>query len=128
MEEGPARIQELIDWGTSFDQEGGKLAFGREAAHTRDRTLHAGGVSTGQEIHRALIRKVRSLNSVHLMRDSFVLDLLMEAGKYRGVACNGVHGANRLASNSLKEKVIFEALPINQELGSQQSIDPVTIS
>ena len=81
-----------------------------------------------KKFNRALIRKVRSLNSVHLMRDSFVLDLLMEAGKYRGVACNGVHGANRLASNSLKEKVIFEALPINQELGSQQSIDPVTIS
>ena len=86
VEEGPARIQELIDWGTSFDQEGGKLAFGREAAHTRNRILHAGGDSTGREIHRTLIRKVRSLKSVHLMSDSFVLDLLMEAGKCRGVA------------------------------------------
>ena len=86
VEEGPARIQELIDWGTSFDQEGGKLAFGREAAHTRNRILHAGGDSTGREIHRTLIRKVRSLESVHLMSDSFVLDLLMEAGKCRGVA------------------------------------------
>jgi L-aspartate oxidase len=86
VEEGPARIQELIDWGTPFDQEGGKLALGREAAHTRNRILHAGGDSTGREIHRTLIRKVRSLDSVHLMSDSFVLDLLMEAGKCRGVA------------------------------------------
>ena len=86
VEEGPARIQELIDWGTPFDQEGGKLAFGREAAHTRNRILHAGGDSTGREIHRTLIRKVRSLDSVHLMSESFVLDLLMEAGKCRGVA------------------------------------------
>ena len=46
VEEGPARIQELIDWGTPFDQEGGKLAFGREAAHTQNRILHAGGDST----------------------------------------------------------------------------------
>ena len=86
VEEGPARIQELIDWGTPFDQEGGKLAFGREAAHTRNRILHAGGDSTGREIHRVLIRKVRSLKSVHLMSESFVLDLLMKAGKCRGVA------------------------------------------
>ena len=86
VEEGPARIQELIDWGTPFDQEGGKLAFGREAAHTRNRILHAGGDCTGREIHRALIRKVRSLESVHLMSESFVLDLVMKAGKCRGVA------------------------------------------
>ena len=86
VEEGPARIQELIDWGTPFDQEGGELAFGREAAHTRNRILHAGGDSTGREIHRTLIRKVRSLDRVHLMSDSFALDLLMEAGKCRGVA------------------------------------------
>lgn len=86
VEEGPARIQELIDWGTPFDQEGGKLAFGREAAHTRNRILHAGGDSTGREIHRALIRKVRSLKSVHLMSESFVLDLLMKAEKCRGVS------------------------------------------
>ncbi|MCH7805292.1 MAG: L-aspartate oxidase [Acidobacteria bacterium] len=85
VEEGPARIQELIDWGTPFDQEGGKLAFGREAAHTQNRILHAGGDSTGREIHRTLIGKVLSLESVHLMSESFVLDLLMEAGKCRGV-------------------------------------------
>ncbi len=86
VEEGPARIQELIDWGTPFDQKGGKLAFGREAAHSRNRILHAAGDSTGREIHRTLIRKVRSLESVHLMSHSFVLDLLMETGKCRGVA------------------------------------------
>ena len=86
VEEGPARIQELIDWGTPFDQEGGKLAFGREAAHSRNRILHAGGDSTGREIHRTLIQRVRSLDRVHLMSDSFALELLMEAGKCRGVA------------------------------------------
>ena len=86
VEEGPARIQELIDWGTPFDQEGGKLAFGREAAHSRNRILHAGGDSTGREIHRTLIQRVRSLDRVHLMSDSFALELLIEAGKCRGVA------------------------------------------
>ena len=36
VEEGPERIQELIDWGTQFDRKGTKLTFTREAAHSRD--------------------------------------------------------------------------------------------
>src|SRR5690348_16457343 len=41
VEEGPTRIQELIDWGTEFDRHGTRLTFTREAAHSRDRVLHA---------------------------------------------------------------------------------------
>src|SRR5437667_10662484 len=41
VEEGPERIQELIDWGTQFDRHGTKLTFTREAAHSRSRVLHA---------------------------------------------------------------------------------------
>ena len=43
VEEGPDRIQELIDWGTQFDRKGTRLTFTREAAHSRDRILHAHG-------------------------------------------------------------------------------------
>ncbi len=50
VEEGPARIRELIDWGTAFDRQTEGLAFSREAAHSRHRILHAGGDSTGREI------------------------------------------------------------------------------
>src|SRR5499425_2181572 len=48
VEEGPERIQELIEWGTKFDRKGTKLTFTREAAHSRDRVLHAHGDSTGR--------------------------------------------------------------------------------
>src|SRR5215472_17548543 len=41
VEEGPQYITELIDWGTLFDRAGTKLAFTREAAHSRSRILHA---------------------------------------------------------------------------------------
>src|SRR5438445_13889217 len=34
VEEGPARIQELLEWGTQFDRNGSKLTFTREAAHS----------------------------------------------------------------------------------------------
>src|SRR5678815_1841942 len=55
VEEGPARIQELIRWGASFDKAGGKFAFAREAAHSRSRILRARGDATGNEMVRVLI-------------------------------------------------------------------------
>ena len=47
VEEGPDRIQELIDWGAQFDKINGKLAFAKEGAHSRHRVLRAGGDATG---------------------------------------------------------------------------------
>src|SRR2546430_3983883 len=38
VEEGPERIQELIEWGTQFDRSGTKLTFTREAAQDRKST------------------------------------------------------------------------------------------
>jgi L-aspartate oxidase len=38
VEEGPAAIEELIDWGAEFDREGEDLAFTREGAHSRTAT------------------------------------------------------------------------------------------
>ena len=57
VEEGPAAIQELIEWGAEFDREGNKLAFTREGAHSRNRILHAHGDSTGREIARTLYQQ-----------------------------------------------------------------------
>src|ERR1051325_1872508 len=57
VEEGPERIQELLDWGTQFDREGTRLTFTREGAHSRSRILHAHGDSTGREMGRVLAAK-----------------------------------------------------------------------
>src|ERR1700745_930053 len=57
VEEGPQYITELIEWGTEFDRAGTKLAFTREAAHSRSRILHAHGDSTGRELSRALLAR-----------------------------------------------------------------------
>src|SRR5678816_3026822 len=56
VEEGPAAIEQLIEWGAEFDREGAKLSFTREGAHSRNRILHAHGDSTGREIARTLYR------------------------------------------------------------------------
>jgi L-aspartate oxidase len=55
--EGRRYIEELIEWGTEFDREGGRLLFTREAAHSRPRILHAQGDATGREIVRALLAR-----------------------------------------------------------------------
>ena len=81
VEEAPAAIQELIDWGAEFDREsegeGSRLVFAREGAHSRNRVLHAHGDSTGHEIARALYKKAASLPTVSFATYSAVVDLLM---------------------------------------------------
>ena len=77
VEEGPAAIQDLIEWGAEFDREGQKLAFTREGAHSRNRILHAHGDSTGREIARTLYRKAASLPNVRFESYSAVTDLLI---------------------------------------------------
>jgi L-aspartate oxidase len=64
--EGTKYVQELIDWGTEFDREGGKLVFTREAAHSRRRILHAHGDSTGAEFVRALMARAAHEKTINL--------------------------------------------------------------
>jgi len=65
--EGPKYVQQLIDWGTEFDREGGELIFTKEAAHSRRRILHAHGDSTGAEFVRSLIARARAEQSINLV-------------------------------------------------------------
>lgn len=85
VEEGPARIQELIRWGARFDKAGGRYAFAREAAHSRDRILRAGGDATGTEMVRALLDQARSLPQIAWRDHHFTVDLLKDGeGRCRG--------------------------------------------
>jgi L-aspartate oxidase len=85
VEEGPKYITELIEWGTKFDRAGTKLAFTREAAHSRSRILHADGDSTGREISRALLARARSIPQLHLRPQAFTTELLLESRAACGV-------------------------------------------
>lgn len=86
VEEGPDRIQELLEWGTQFDRDGSRLTFTREGAHSRSRILHAHGDSTGREMGRALAAKARTLPNISFRAFEFTADLQMsEAGHVCGV-------------------------------------------
>jgi L-aspartate oxidase len=84
VEEGPAAIQELIEWGAEFDREGAALSFTREGAHSRNRILHAHGDSTGHEIARTLYRKASSLSNIRFQSYSAIVDLLAHEGRVLG--------------------------------------------
>lgn len=85
VEEGPKYITQLIEWGTEFDRAGTKLAFTREAAHSRSRILHARGDSTGREISRALLARAQSIPHLHLRAHAFTTDLIVEKGRVAGL-------------------------------------------
>jgi L-aspartate oxidase len=85
VEEGPKYITELIEWGTEFDRAGTKMAFTREAAHSRSRILHAHGDSTGREISRALLARAHAIPHLHLRAHAFTTGLMIEKGRAAGV-------------------------------------------
>ncbi|MGI9054997.1 MAG: L-aspartate oxidase [Pyrinomonadaceae bacterium] len=85
VEEGTKYIQQLIEWGTDFDRDGGKLVFTQEAAHSRRRILHAHGDSTGKEIVRALIARARQEKTIVLMPFANTESLIVSDNRCVGV-------------------------------------------
>lgn len=85
VEEGPARILELIEWGAEFDKEGTKLSFTIEAAHSKRRILHANGDSTGKELMRVLTNKIRTFKTIQSLQFCTAVDLIIDDDK----RCNG---------------------------------------
>ncbi|AQS57920.1 L-aspartate oxidase [Desulforamulus ferrireducens] len=85
VNEGPARVKELIDMGACFDRTGEDLCFTREGCHSQHRILHAQGDATGAEILRALSQNVAALSSVEILENQYVVDLLVKDNVCYGV-------------------------------------------
>jgi len=78
VEEGPARIGELLDLGARFDRENGDprgaLALTREGGHSRRRIVHSRD-TTGREVERALIDAISRCPSVAIRENHMGIDL-----------------------------------------------------
>ncbi|HUL16890.1 MAG TPA: L-aspartate oxidase, partial [Terriglobales bacterium] len=85
IEEGPKYITQLIEWGAQFGHVGTKLAFTREAAHSRSRILHAHGDFTGREISRALLARAHTISNLRLRAYAFTSELIIESGHAVGL-------------------------------------------
>lgn len=93
VREVPRRIEELIGWGTRFDQIEGGIALGREGGHGRERIVHALGDATGKEVMRAVIGQVDRSLHIDIWENTFTIDLLTLEGTCRGaLVWNGRHG------------------------------------
>ncbi len=84
--EGPRRIRALQQLGACFDRDAfGRLALGREAAHSRRRILHAHGDATGAEVVRTLVAAVRRQAAIQVVDDTFAIDLVRVGEVVAGV-------------------------------------------
>lgn len=83
VEEARDAIDFLLDLGTKFDRDNGKLRLAREGGHSRPRVLHAGD-GTGSVIAATLGKAASTKKKLSLKQDRFVIDLLTD-----GHSCAG---------------------------------------
>ncbi len=77
VEEGPARVREIIDWGTRFDKHGVDYDLGREGGHTENRILHYKDL-TGWEIQRALNAAAHNFPNIEIHEHYFGVDIITQ--------------------------------------------------
>ncbi len=77
VEEGPERVQEIIDWGARFDKHGAEYDLGREGGHTENRILHYKDL-TGWEMQRTLVAEIKRHPNIELHEHYFVVDIITQ--------------------------------------------------
>jgi L-aspartate oxidase len=82
IEEGPARIAELIELGMKFSEReiplshgARELDLGREGGHSKRRILHAKDI-TGREVERALLAAVAAQPNIAIFENHLAIDLI----------------------------------------------------
>src|SRR3954469_943683 len=85
VEEAPARIQDLIDFGMKFSESENRaedgsreLDLGREGGHSRRRILHAKDM-TGHEIENALLNAISKQPNIEIFENHLAIDLITSA-------------------------------------------------
>jgi L-aspartate oxidase len=103
VEEGPARVRELIDMGARFDKEksGHEYDLVREGGHSEHRILHYKDL-TGWEIQRALVEQLKNYPNIYLDEYCYALDLItqhhlgyMVVRVTPGIECYGCYVLNK---------------------------------
>jgi L-aspartate oxidase len=111
VKEGPARVQEIIDWGARFDKDSeGDYKLGREGGHSQFRILHHKDV-TGKEMERALLDAVQSAPNIRIINHCFVIDVITQhhlgylvTKSTPDICCYGVYVLN--TTNNNIEKIL----------------------
>lgn len=111
VKEGPARVQEIIDWGAQFDKDPeGDFKLGREGGHSEYRILHYKDI-TGFEMERALLAAADRAPNINIIKNRFVIDIITQhhmgylvTKATPDICCYGVYVLN--AQTNRIEKVL----------------------
>jgi L-aspartate oxidase len=111
VKEGPARVNEIIEWGARFDKDAeGDFKLGKEGGHSEFRILHHKDV-TGREMERALLDAIRQAPNIELVHHCFVIDIITQhhlgylvTKSTPDIRCYGVYVLN--ARNNRIEKIL----------------------
>lgn len=90
LSEGYPAIEDLLHYGVPFDRKPNhELALTREAAHSIERILHAGGDATGHSVEMTLIDRVKAEPLIEVIEYAQVVELLTKNGR-----CTGCRAVN----------------------------------
>lgn len=111
VKEGPARVNEIIEWGAQFDKDAeGDFKLGREGGHSEYRILHHKDV-TGKEMERALLDAVHKQSNIDIINHCFVVDVITQhhlgylvTKSTPDICCYGVYVLN--TENHRIEKIL----------------------
>ncbi len=103
IEEGPARIAELIELGMHFSEReipqshgARELDLGKEGGHSKRRILHAKDV-TGREIERALLAAIAAQRNIEIFEDHIAVNLITSRslGQEGDNRCLGIYALDK---------------------------------
>jgi len=84
--EAQIRIEDLLALGAPLDHEAdGRLALGREAAHSHNRIVHVRGDRAGAEISRTLAERALESPSIELLEGFHAVELALDDGRVTGL-------------------------------------------
>ena len=99
---GQAAVDDLMALGVKFDQDAdGKLVLGKEAAHCRNRIVHATGDQAGAAIMDALVAAARKAEHITILERVVVEDLMTDD--------NGAVGGALVYDVEAGERAAFDA-------------------
>ncbi|MFD2863511.1 L-aspartate oxidase [Mucilaginibacter antarcticus] len=101
VKEGPDRINEIIDYGTSFDMTNdGVYDLAKEGGHSEFRVLHYKDI-TGFEIERSLLEQIHKNPNIEILTHYFAVDIITQhhLGEFvdkstTDITCYGIYALN----------------------------------
>lgn len=110
IEEGPERVQELIQMGTRFDRSAlGGYDLAREGGHSEHRILHYKDI-TGFEIERALLDQVHKHPNIRVFDHYYAIDLITQ------------HHLGRIVTSETPDIECYGAYVLNTRDGSIDTV------